>query len=332
MTVVEETAPAAVSAWQERYAAASRDVYRATLFDLAKSDPRIFAVDTDMGGLEDGFEPELPGQYVNVGIAEANLMGVSAGLAADGLVPFANTIASFAATRACEQVKVDIAGNNLPVRIVGTHGGFSAGHYGPTHHSLEDVAILRTLPNLTVVVPADAAETEYAIRAIADTEAFPGPVYVRLGRSATPLVHRGPYEFRIGKADLLRPGGDVTIVATGPLPVSEALAAAGLLAERGIDARVLNMHTVKPLDEEAVLAAARETAGLVTVEDSVLVGGLGSAVTELTSERWPCRVRRIGVPDGFHDEVGSERELLVLAGVTAERIAEAAEDVVVRSR
>ncbi len=328
MTVVEETAVAVVPAWQERYADASRDVYRATLLDLAKSDPRIFAVDTDMGGLEDSFEAELPGQYVNVGIAEANLMGVSAGLAADGLVPFANTIASFAATRACEQVKVDIAGNNLPVRIVGTHGGFSAGHYGPTHHSLEDVAILRTLPNLTVVVPADAAETEYAVRAIADTDAFPGPVYVRLGRAATPLVHDGPYDFEIGRANLLRAGDDVTIVATGPLPVSEALAAAGLLAGRGIGARVLNMHTVKPIDEEAVLAAARETAGVVTVEDSVLVGGLGAAVSELTAERRPCRVRRIGVPDGFHDEVGSERELLALAGVTAERIADAAEEVV----
>ncbi|MER7900598.1 transketolase C-terminal domain-containing protein [Streptomyces sp. NPDC096046] len=323
---IEETAVADL--WQETYARASRDVYRAVLLDLAASDPRIFAVDTDMGGLEDTFEAALPGQYVNVGIAEANLMGVSAGLAADGLVPFANTIASFAATRACEQVKVDIAGNNLPVRIVGTHGGFSAAHYGPTHHALEDVAILRTLPNLTVVVPADAAETEYVIRAIADTTAFPGPVYVRLGRKATPLVHDGPYEFRIGRADLLRAGHDVTIVATGPLPVCEALAAADLLAGRGIAARVLNMHTVKPLDEEAVLTAVRETAGLVTVEDHVLVGGLGSAVTELTAERSPCRVRRIGVPDGFHDEVGSERELLALAGVSAERIAEAAEEVV----
>ncbi|MGW5867827.1 transketolase family protein [Streptomyces sp. NPDC055239] len=337
MTVVDDvakTVPVAekaadeTAAWRQRYEAASRDVYRATLLDLAKSDPRIFVVDTDMGGFEDGFEAELPDQYVNVGIAEANLMGVSAGLAADGLVPFANTIASFAATRACEQVKVDIAGNNLPVRIVGTHGGFSAGHYGPTHHALEDVAILRTLPNLTVVVPADAAETEYAIRAVADTDAFPGPVYIRLGRKATGLVHEGPYTFRIGRADVLRGGDDVTVVATGPLPVSEALAAADLLAARGIGARVLNMHTVKPLDEAAVLAAARETAGLVTVEDHVLVGGLGSAVSELTAERHPCRVRRIGVPDGFHDEVGSERELLALAGVTAERIAAAAEEVV----
>ncbi|MFI6376423.1 transketolase family protein [Streptomyces sp. NPDC050546] len=319
-----------MTGWRERYTGATRDVYRATLLDLAKSDPRIFCVDTDMGGLEDSFESELPGQYVNVGIAEANLMGVSAGLAADGLVPFANTIASFAATRACEQVKVDIAGNALPVRIVGTHGGFSAGHYGPTHHSLEDVAIMRTLPNLTVVVPADAAETEYAVRAIADTSAFPGPVYLRLGRKATALVHDGPYAFRIGKADVLREGDDVTIVATGPLPVAEAVAAAGLLADRGISARVLNMHTVKPLDTDAVLAAARETAGLVTVEDHVLAGGLGGAVSELTAEHAPCRVHRIGVPDGFHDEVGVEAELLARAGVTARQIAEAAQEVIRR--
>lgn len=316
--------------WRERYAGASREVYRAVLLDLAKSDPRIMCVDTDMGGLEDTFEAELPDQYVNVGIAEANLMGVSAGLAADGLVPFANTIASFAATRACEQVKVDIAGNNLPVRIVGTHGGFSAGHYGPTHHALEDVAIMRSLPHLTVVVPADAAETEYAVRALADPAALPGPVYLRLGRGPTPLVHEGPFGFRIGRAGRLRDGDDVTIVATGPLPVSESLAAAGELAAEGIAARVLNMHTVKPLDAAAVLAAARETAGIVTVEDHLVTGGLGGAVSELTADQAPCRVRRIGVADGFHDEVGGERELLARAGVSASRIAGAAREVVRR--
>ncbi|RFU85221.1 transketolase [Streptomyces triticagri] len=313
--------------WQERYATATRDVYRATLLDIAKSDTRVFCVDTDMGGLEDGFEAELPDQYVNVGIAEANLMGVSAGLAAEGLLPFANTIASFAATRACEQVKVDIAGNALPVRIVGTHGGFSAGHYGPTHHAVEDVAIMRSLPNLTVLVPADAAETEYAVRALADTEQLPGPVYLRLGRKATPLVHRGPYTFRIGQADLLRPGRDVTLVASGPVPVAESVAAAELLAGRGIAARVLNLHTVKPLDAEAVLSAARETAGLVTVEDHLVTGGLGGAVAELTAAHHPCRVHRIGVPDGFHDQVGTETELLARAGVTAPAIAGAAEEV-----
>ncbi|MFJ6798052.1 transketolase family protein [Streptomyces sp. NPDC091268] len=315
------TEPVAEPTWEERYAVAARDVYRRTLVELARADPRVFCVDSDMGGLETLFGEELPGQYVNVGIAEANLMGVSAGLAATGLLPYANTLSGFAAARACEQVKVDVAGNDLPVRIVATHAGLSAGHYGPTHHAVEDLAILRTLPNLTVVVPADAVETEYAVRA---TAYLPGPVFLRLGRAATPLVHHEPYTFTVGRARVLREGADVTIVATGPYPVSMALEAAAELAGRGVSARVLNMHTVKPIDREAIVAAARETGGIVTVEDHVVVGGLGAAVAEVVTTEAPCRVHRIGVPDRFFDHVADERELLALAGVSAEAIAEAA--------
>ncbi|TFI28584.1 transketolase C-terminal domain-containing protein [Streptomyces sp. 4R-3d] len=307
--------------WAERYAVPARDAYRRTLLDLARVDPRIFCVDSDMGGLETLFGDALPEQYVNVGIAEANLLGVSAGLAHSGLLPYANTIASFAAARACEQLKVDVAGNNLPVRVVVTHAGVSAGHYGPTHHAVEDIAIVRTLPHLTVVVPCDAAEAEAAVRATVD---LPGPLYVRLGRAATPLVNDAPYDFRLGEARLLREGEDVTLVATGPYPVVMALEAAELLARQGHSARVLNMHTIKPLDTAALGRAARETGGIVTVEDHVRVGGLGAAVCEAVAEDHHCPVRRIGVPDGYLDHVAGERELLEYAGVHPEAIAAAA--------
>lgn len=322
--VITDVPAAALPDWAERYAVPTREAYRRTLLDMARLDPRIFCVDSDMGGLEDGFGQELPGQYVNVGIAEANLMSVSAGLAHSGLLPYANTISSFAASRAAEQVKIDVAGNNLPVRIVVTHAGVSAGHYGPTHHALEDIALIRPLPHMTVVVPCDAAETEAAVRATAD---LPGPLFLRLGRARTPLVTTEPYEFRVGEARLLREGDDVTLVASGPYPVVMALEAADLLARQGCSARVLNMHTIKPLDVAALGRAARETGGLVTVEDHVRVGGLGAAVCEAVAEDHPCPVRRIGVPDAYLDFVADERSLLEHAGVSPERIAEAACDI-----
>ncbi|WP_409493609.1 transketolase family protein [Amycolatopsis sp. cmx-11-12] len=307
--------------WQERYRVSTREIYRSTLAELAEKDPRVFCVDSDMGGLETGFGAQFPERYVNVGIAEANLMGVSAGMASMGLRPYANTISTFAACRACEQLKVDVAGNNLPVRVVVTHAGFSAGHYGPTHHALEDIAIARTLPNMTVVVPADAVETEAAVWA---TSELPGPLFLRLGRAATPLVHDKPAEFVLGKAARLRDGDDLTIVATGPFPVVMALRAHEVLAAEGINARVLNMHTVKPIDREALIAAATETGAVVTVEDHVSSGGMGGAVCEVLAETVPCPVRRIGVPDGFFDMVGGEEELLVATGVSTDSIVAAA--------
>lgn len=307
----------ACASFAEQYAVPAREVYRRTLLELAHRDPRIFCVDTDTGGLESTFGAELPERYINVGIAEANLMGVAAGLAATGLRPYAHTLSGFAAARACEQIKIDIAGNDLPVRIVVTHGGLSSGHYGPTHHAVEDLAILRTLPNLTVVVPADAAEAEQAVRA---TAACPGPVVIRLGRAATPLVYDALPDFVLGRAATLREGDDVAIVATGPYPVTMALEAHAELATLGVRARVLDIHTVKPLDRDAVLRAAAETAGIVTVEDHLEIGGLGAAVCETVTAERPCRVRRVGVPDRFHDRVGDEHDLLVAAGVSPRRI------------
>jgi len=307
--------------WQERHRGATRDAYRRTLLELAREDPRIVCLDSDMGGLEDTFQSELPRQYVNLGIAEANMMSVAAGLARAGRIPFVNTMASFATTRAGEQLKLDVAGNDLPVKVVVTHSGASAGHFGPSHHAMEDVAIVRTLPNLTVICPADVAETVMAVRAAVRVA---GPVYVRLGRSETGLVHQEPYDFRIGRAVPLREGRDVTIATSGAYPALMALEAHAALLAEGIEARVLNVHTIKPIDRDALLAAASETRGIVTVEDHGAIGGLGSAVAEVVSEACPCRVIRIGMPDRVCERVGGQRELLEQGGVTPARIVAAA--------
>jgi transketolase len=315
--VTTEATIAAPAEWARTWAGPTRDHYRRVLLDMARANPRVFCVDSDMGGFEDSFAPHLPGQYVNVGIAEANMMGMAAGLAHAGWIPFVNTISSFAAARSCEQLKIDVAGNNLPVRVVVTHGGLSAGHYGPTHHAVEDVAIVRTLPNMTVIVPADAVETELATRATAD---LVGPVFIRLGRAATPLVYQAPYDFTIGKAVRLREGDDVAIVACGAYPVNLALEAHDRLAAAGIGARVLNLHTIKPIDIGVLVAAAEQTRGIITIEDHLRSGGLGGAVCEVLGEHRPCPVRRLGVGDGFFDIVGNELELLAAAGVSADRL------------
>jgi transketolase len=313
--------PVATAEWTDRYAGSTRDIYRRTLAEVAAADPRVYCLDTDMGGLEDSFQAVLPGQYVDLGIAEANMMGVAAGLAAAGKIPFVNTMAGFASARACEQVKLDIAYHEMPVRIVVTHSGLSAGHFGPTHQACEDLAIMRAIPNMTVVVPADTVETERAIRAAVD---WPGPVYVRLGRNATPIVHGGEYDFRIGRAVVLREGADVTIVATGALPVTMALAAHEELARGGVRAAVVDLHTLKPLDVATLVSMTRGRAGVVTVEDHSVIGGLGGAVAEALSEHAPTRVLRIGIPDRFCPDVGPHEYLLDRSGVTAGRVVEAA--------
>lgn len=307
-------------------AVATRTAYRETLLELARADRRIICLDADVGGFEDTFGAELPEQYVNVGIAEANMIGMSAGLASVGLLPFAHTISAFASARACEQIKLDVAVPAALVRIVVTHGGLSAGHYGPSHHAVEDLALMRVLPHLTVVVPADADETIRATRAVAY---HPGPVLLRLGRAATGPIDAPPSgEFRIGRAVPLRDGSDVALVATGPLAIGTALDAAADLDRIGISARVLNMHTVKPIDRAVLIAAARETAGIVTLEDHLRIGGLGGAVCEVVSEEFPCPVRRIGIAEDYVARtVGTEAELLAEAGLTTRRAVAAALEV-----
>lgn len=294
----------------------TRDAYRDLLVKLMADDPRLYCLDSDTGlfaGVD--FGPAAD-RYLNLGIAEHNLMGVAAGLAASGKVPFVNTMATFATTRALEALKVDIAYNALPVRIVATHGGLSAGHLGPTHHSLEDLAIARTLPGLTVVTPADATGTEEAVSQSVDV---PGPVYLRLGRKATPSLGTGPT--RIGRAQRLRDGTDLVIFACGPYPVLESMAAAGRLAELGVEACVVNVHTLKPLDVTTIVSAAESAVAAITVEEHWRSGGLGGAIAETLSEHAPKRVIRIGMPDAFVQVVGGQDHLLDHYGITGERIA-----------
>jgi transketolase len=295
----------------------SRIAYRDLLARLLPEHPELVCLDTDTGlfsGVDFGTAQD---RYVNLGIAEQNLMGVAAGLAASGKMPFVNTMAAFASARALEAVKLDIAANDLPVRIMATHGGLSAGHLGPTHHALEDLAVMRALPNMTVVVPADAAATEATVRQCLD---LPGPVYVRLGRAPTPPLPEAAEPPVIGRAQLLRPGGEVAVVACGALPVHAALRAAAELAELGVEAAVLNLHTLKPLDVAALLAVAEPARVVVTVEEHWRTGGLGGTVAETLGQALPRRVLRVGVPDTFATEVGSPDHLLRHYGISSEQI------------
>ena len=267
------------------------------------------------------FGVELPGQYLNLGIAEANMVGVAAGLAAAGKIPFVNAIASFVVLRAAEQVKVDVVVNGLPVKIVATHGGVSAGHLGPTHHALEGLALMRALPGMTVVVPADPTETQLAVEAVATDDR---PAYIRLGRDEpAPLLTRRT-RFRIGEAVTLRPGGDITIAACGARPVALALEAAARLERAGTSARVLNIHTLQPLDTETIVAAARQTRGFVTIEEHRAAGGLGSAIAETVTEAAPCRVIRVAMRDALTASVGDQMALLERSGMTVSGVIEAA--------
>lgn len=298
-----------------------RDAYRRALVKLATRDQRVWCCDSDMGGLEVQFAAALPGQYVDFGIAEAHMMSAAAALAASGKIPFVNTMASFAALRAGEQVKVDIAYNGLPVHIAASHGGLSGGHFGATHHALEDLAVMRSLPNMTVVVPSDAAMAEQAVPLLA---ALGSPSYLRMGRKATPAVHPPGTRFVLGRAAELRAGDDIALLACGPHPVLAALAAHDWLAQRGIGARVVDVATLKPLDDATVLRAAVETGRVVTVEEHSVIGGLGSAVAELLGEQAPSPLRRVGVADQFCTYVGTQEELLERYGITADAVVRAA--------
>jgi transketolase len=285
----------------------AREAYRDLLLELMADDPRLCCLDSDTG-LFNGVDLQAAGdRYVNLGIAEHNLLGMAAGLAAAGKLPYVNTMATFATTRALEVLKVDIACNDLPVRIAATHGGLAAGHLGPTHHALEDLAVTRALPNLTVVVPADAAQATEAVR---QTVELPGPLYLRLGRNPTPPLGAAAPPFRLGAAQRLRDGDDLVIVACGPHPVLAATEASDTLAAMGVGAAVLNLHTLKPLDSEALAAAAAGRRPVVTVEEHWRSGGLGSAVAETLAELAPTRVARVGMPDTFVQEVGGQEHLL----------------------
>lgn len=296
---------------------ATRAAFRTALVAAMAEDERVICVDTDTGlfsGVDFGAAAD---RYVNVGIAEQHAMSMAAALALDGWTPFVTTFAAFAAARALEAVKVDIAYNRARVRIAATHGGLSAGHLGPTHHALADIAAMRTLPNMTVTVPADADAVAEIVR---QSAALPGPLYLRLGRKATPPVPAAD-PLRVGRLQRLREGEDAVIVACGPHPVLAALEAAGDLARDGIHAGVLNAHTVTPFDTATLIEAATRAALVVTVEEHRCAGGLGGMVAETLGRRLPRPLITVGVPEVFVDTYGSQDDLLNLCGITAPAIA-----------
>ncbi|WP_428374710.1 transketolase family protein [Lichenicoccus sp.] len=297
-----------------------RVAFAETLAELARADRRIVAVCNDSVGSSNlvAFQREFPDRLVNVGIAEQNMVGVAAGLANAGLIPFVSCAGPFLTARALEQIKADIAYNNYHVVLCGQSPGLSYGELGPTHHSIEDFSWMRALTDLTILNPADPKQTADALRWAAGAQR---PVYMRIGRFKVPAVTPEDAAFVPGRALTLRQGTDVTLIATGVL-VSRALEAAERLAASGISARVLNMATIAPLDDEAVLAAARETRGIVTAEEAIATGGLGAAVAELVVQQHPVRMRILGVP--HFAPTGSAGFLLDHFGLNAAGIADAA--------
>lgn len=306
---------------------ATRDAYGEVLAALGAENEHIVVLDADLSGSTktSGFAKKFPERFFNMGIAEANMVGTAAGLAAAGKIPFASTFAIFAVGRAWEQVRQSVAYPKANVKIVATHSGVTVGEDGGSHQSIEDIAIMRAVPNMTVIVPADGIETKLAIRAAA---AYKGPVYVRLGRNKVPTIFADDYQFAIGKGCQLRAGSDLTFIATG-LMTAQALVAAEQLQAQGISARVVHIATIKPLDAELVIAAARETGAVVTAEEHSIVGGLGGAVAELLAEHCPVPVKRVGVNDRFGLS-GKAEELLKFLGLMPENLVEAAKEVLLK--
>lgn len=301
---------------------ATRVAYGNALAELADKNPDVVVLDADLAGATKtaSFKAVCPERFFDMGIAEADMVGTAAGLASCGKIPFATTFAVFATGRAFDQVRNTVCYSNLNVKIVGTHAGPSCGEDGGTHQAMEDIALMRALPNMTVVVPADDVEARAATLAAAD---HVGPMYLRMARLASPTVHSADdYHFELGKGEVLREGTDLSIIACGMM-VPRALEAAEKLSDEGIQARVVNMHTIKPLDEELVLDCAKTTGAIVTVEEASVIGGLGSAVAEVVSERCPVPVRRIGVMDRF-GKSGNGNELLDEFGLSADHIVEVA--------
>jgi transketolase len=304
-----------------------RDAFENKLRELASEDQRIVAVVNDSVGSSklNQFGQMYPVRLVNVGIAEQNMIGVGAGLANGGLIPFVCGASPFLTGRALEQIKADLAYSNTNVKLCGMSSGMAYGELGPTHHSIEDMAWLRAIANMTVIVPADPVETAQAVEVAASTY---GPMFIRISRLPVPIVHDPDYHFEIGKAALLRDGDDITLIANGVL-VCQALAAAEMLAKEDIHARVLNMSTVRPLDNEAVQAAATETGAIVTAEEHTIFGGLGGAVAEVVVTTHPVPMRILGVP-GVFAPTGSASWLLEHFGLTAQGIFDAGLELVKR--
>ena len=306
---------------------ATRDAYGETLAELGGENGDIVALDADLSGSTKTslFAKKYPERFFNMGIAEANMMGTAAGLAAAGKIPFLSTFAVFAVGRAWEQMRQSVAYPKANVKIVATHGGITVGEDGGSHQSVEDIAIVRAIPNMTVIVPADGVETRAAIRAAA---AHKGPFYIRLGRNKVPTIFGDDYRFEIGKGCEVAAGSDLTFDATG-LMTAQALVAAALLHKEGISARVVHISTIKPLDQDIILDAAMETGAIVTAEEHSVIGGLGGAVAEFLGESHPVPIKRVGIRDRFGTS-GKAEELMKYFGLLPENLVEAAREVLAR--
>ncbi|EQB64151.1 MAG: hypothetical protein RBG1_1C00001G1730 [candidate division Zixibacteria bacterium RBG-1] len=296
-----------------------RTAFIKTLFDLAKQDERINLIVGDLGySVVEPFQKEFPSRFINAGVAEQNMTGMAAGLALSGKIVFTYSIANFPTLRCLEQIRNDICYHKANVKIVAVGGGFAYGALGMTHHATEDLAIMRSLPNMLVVAPGDPVEAKLATQAIVEHE---GPCYLRLGKAGEPKIHQDKIDFKLGKAIELKYGTDITLISTGGM-LFNALKAAEKLEEQGISVRLLSMHTVKPLDTEAVLKAVSETSAIFTVEEHSIIGGLGGAVAETLAESGNFQVyfRRLGIPSTFISQVGNQEYLRELFALSAEGI------------
>lgn len=306
---------------------ATRDAYGKALLTLGAENPKVVVLDADLSKSTKtaDFAKKYPERFFNMGIAESNLLGTAAGLATTGKIPFASTFAIFAVGRAFEQIRNSIAYPKLNVKIAATHAGITVGEDGGSHQAIEDVGIMRAVPNMVVLVPADGEETRQAIFAAAE---YMGPVYIRMGRLALPVLFGEDYHFEIGKANVLQEGTDVAIMANGMM-VSMALEAAAQLAAEGISVSVVNVASVKPLDEETIVRVAKQTKAVVTAEEHNIIGGLGSAIAEVLGEKQPTPIVRVGLKDTF-GESGRPQELLEKFGLTQESLVKAVHEVLAK--
>lgn len=296
---------------------ATRQSYGEALLEIGKKNENIVVLDADLSGATktDIFAKEFPDRFFDIGIAEANMLGTAAGLATCGKIPYTSTFAVFAAGRGYDQIRNSICYPKLNVKICATHSGITVGEDGATHQMLEDIALMRTLPNMTVISPSDDTQTKWAIQEISKID---GPVYVRLARLKTPIIYKENQKFKIGKAIQIGEGTDATVFATG-VTVSEALKAREKLEELGINIRVVDIHTIKPIDEEMIIKCAKETKKLISIEDHNIIGGLGSAISEVLTEKYPVKLIRLGIKDTF-GKSGKAEELMDEFGITAKEI------------
>lgn len=307
----------------EKKLVAQRDAYGLALVELGKANPNVAVLDADVSKSTKTvhFANEFPERFFNFGIAEQNMMAAAAGMAKSGIIPFVNTFSFLVTYRAADQLRSSVVYPKANVKIAATYGGLSDSFDGPTHQSIADLSMVRALPNLTVVVPADAVEVEKALPVLAN---YNGPVWFRLSRNPSPVIYGDDYEFTIGKASILQEGSDLTLISLGTM-LGRVMEAAELLRKEGLNPTVMSISTLKPLDKESILAAARKTGALVTVEEHTILGGLGAAVCETVADQYPVPVKRVGIPDTFAD-TGPYEELLDKYGLSVQDIVKAAKE------